>query len=398
MGFTRPCLLNFHVLGSTTGILKGASICNKISFNLNSVDSSCTCKENEITCMCWWDAEENHLLTGLKNGRVRNYNLEEGTIIDIPKSIPEEKTILRSIKAHEKTLLISAFNTGKVNCEYFTFPSDSTCVKQLSADIEINSGQDLFCMDHNLSFHNQIATGGKENPLKIWDITSPSNPIFTAKNVANDWLNLRVPVWVMKAHFMYQSKKIITGTGFSQIRLYDPTTQRRPVIELQIKDNKDPITAMALRPNSDHQLVVGTTVGNLALFDLRKKSMIRNYKGFAGGITDVKFHASYPYFAASGVDRYVRCYEIDAKKKDIFSIYLQSQLNCLLFSSICPLEDEGHGIKKKTLEKSCRKLKDADDEDDIVDDESVWNQMEVIQTKKRKNQSTSHPKVKKRAT
>ncbi|XP_013088475.2 WD repeat-containing protein 74-like [Biomphalaria glabrata] len=417
MATTMPCIgevelisksftMNQHLFniftGTSTGLLKGSSMCDKNFANLNSMDS-CSSKGKEITCMCWWDSKERNLLTGLRNGQVLNYWLEVGVITNIPKSVPAEKSILRSIKAVDKKILISAFNTGKLNCEHFNFDSTSStsCVKQLNAEIEINSGQDLFCMDHNLSFQNQVATGGKENPLKVWDINSPTNPIFTAKNVPNDWLNLRVPVWVMKTQFLHNSDKLVTGTGFSQIRLYDPAAQRRPVIDIQIKDSKYPITALALRPSSDFQLIVGTTIGNLSLYDLRKKDLVQNYKGFAGGITDVKFHAIHPYFAACGVDRYVRCYEVDAHKKEMHSLFLKSELNCLLLSSSWSLDDQGHSIEKYTQSDLLSDTNLVEDKKETLNednnDESVWDQMEVIKTKKRRKQLTlpSKSKVKK---
>ena len=44
---------------------------------------------------------------------------------------------------------------------------------------------------------HQIATGGKENRLQLWDVSRPdANPVFAAKNVKPDMLELRVPVWV----------------------------------------------------------------------------------------------------------------------------------------------------------------------------------------------------------
>ena len=39
------------------------------------------------------------------------------------------------------------------------------------------------CMQANKTCHLQIATGGKENDLKIWNGSKPEKPVFQAKNV-----------------------------------------------------------------------------------------------------------------------------------------------------------------------------------------------------------------------
>ena len=39
------------------------------------------------------------------------------------------------------------------------------------------------CMQANKTSHLQIATGGKENDLKVWDGSKPEKPVFQAKNV-----------------------------------------------------------------------------------------------------------------------------------------------------------------------------------------------------------------------
>jgi len=38
-------------------------------------------------------------------------------------------------------------------------------------------------MRANKTCHLQVATGGKENDLKIWDGNKPEKPVFQAKNV-----------------------------------------------------------------------------------------------------------------------------------------------------------------------------------------------------------------------
>ncbi|XP_059160065.1 WD repeat-containing protein 74-like [Physella acuta] len=392
--------------GTNTGFLKGCMLSNRTCVNINSVKDPD--KNNEITSMCWW-RDENSILTGCRDGRILNYSLKDGSISSLCTKIPDDKSVLRVVKSY-KGSVFTAFSSGVVNCDQLIQLEDDSANQDKSISsrsINICAGDNLFCMDHNQSFENLISTGGKENPLKIWDLTSSTQPIFTAKNVKNDWLNLRVPVWEMKAEFIPQSKKIVTGTGYSQIRLYDmSSSKRRPVLDIKLKDSREPISALAIRPHTDSQVVVGTTIGTISLVDLRKMAAIKQFKGAAGGITDIKFHETHPVFAACGVDRFIRCYNADLSKRKCSSIYIHSQVNSLLFSSEWNIDyNEEFGIEttgtKKAHSKGSKIFSETnDDEKSLSDDDkddALWDAMEVVQTKKRKKVPlTSHAKSSKK--
>lgn len=65
----------------------------------------------------------------------------------------------------------------------------------------LNAGPDLCTMrQHSIDKHI-VATGGKENKLKLFDIEKQQS-IFEEKNVPHDWLELRVPIWVTDTCFL----------------------------------------------------------------------------------------------------------------------------------------------------------------------------------------------------
>jgi ribosome biogenesis protein NSA1 len=65
---------------------------------------------------------------------------------------------------------------------------------------------------------NLIATGGIENDLKLWNIENETNnSIFKAKNVSDNWIQLREPVWVMCIDF-YENDKVAVGTAYHQVK------------------------------------------------------------------------------------------------------------------------------------------------------------------------------------
>lgn len=57
--------------------------------------------------------------------------------------------------------------------------------------MEINVGSGVCRMRQNPSQRHHVATGGKENALKVWDLEKPDKAVFTAKNVSRCHLHLQ---------------------------------------------------------------------------------------------------------------------------------------------------------------------------------------------------------------
>ena len=84
--------------------------------------------------------------------------------------------------------------------------------------------------------------GGKQLDLRLYSLEGKKR-IWKARNVPNDWLNMPVPVWVCDIDFFQDSKnnsnvnnggnvgnhKLVVGTGYSEIRIYDVRAGEKPV-------------------------------------------------------------------------------------------------------------------------------------------------------------------------
>jgi len=95
-----------------------------------------------------------------------------------------------------------------------------------------------------------VGTGGQKNDLKLWDLNRPDEPIFRAKNVPNDFLDLQVPIWVTDLGFLPSQgaqARVAVGTGYHQVRLYDTKAQRRPVLSFDFGES--PVSALAVTDN-----------------------------------------------------------------------------------------------------------------------------------------------------
>ncbi|KAL3832329.1 hypothetical protein ACJMK2_023982 [Sinanodonta woodiana] len=349
-------------VGSETGLLKGINIVKSYWDNLNSLEKADA--EKEICAMCWNNENESEVCVGLKNHEIMIYYNQNKTFSEVYKFQGGEGKLKSIAKLNEN--FITAVESGVVR----VWKGDEITS-------EISAGQGLCKMAQDKSQGNIIGTGGKENDLKIWDINVPEKPIFQAKNVKNDWLNLRVPIWILDLEFLPGSKKVVTCTGHHQVRVYDPSTpQRRPVMDIQFDEY--PLTALSLRPNRDDQVIISNTQGKMALVDLRKGQVVHIFKGTAGGIRDVQCHSSEPLVAACGLDRFLRIYDINTKQL-MHKFYLKSRLNCLLFASKLSQEDEEQDAENQSGILKERGAEGVDEADDV--DEAVWNKLKVVQTK-----------------
>jgi ribosome biogenesis protein NSA1 len=82
----------------------------------------------------------------------------------------------------------------------------------------LNIGSNVNTAKKHKFHQNLIATGGKENDLKLWDIASqkPDVPSFRAKNMPDNWVGLREPVWIKCIDFIDENR-VAVGTAHHQV-------------------------------------------------------------------------------------------------------------------------------------------------------------------------------------
>uniref|UniRef100_A0A224YY90 Ribosome biogenesis protein NSA1 n=1 Tax=Rhipicephalus zambeziensis TaxID=60191 RepID=A0A224YY90_9ACAR len=336
----------YHVfVGAETGLLKGVNTEKRTFANLNSLQE--VSKSNEITCLRWKDDSESEIYAGIRSQTVKTFCPNSG----ICKDVFEVKGGEGPIKG-----------LGVVNSNLVTCVSSGLLrvwAKDGSTQAETEVGADVFRMRQHPRKEGMVATGGKENELKLWDLENLQKPVFTAKNVRNDFLDLRVPVWVTDMDFMNDSEKIIAITGHHQVRVYDPNSrQRRPVVDFEFDEY--PLTCLSLTPRPE-QVVVGNSHGRVGLLDIRRKGMVHVYKGVAGSIRAVCCHPTLPIVASCGLDRFVRVHDLHSRLL-ITKLYLKSRLNCLLMRTDFTVEDE----------------EENKDKEEATADDELWEEMEEV--------------------
>nr|XP_026263380.1 WD repeat-containing protein 74 isoform X2 [Urocitellus parryii] len=249
-----------HVwVGTETGILKGVNLQRKQASNFTAAGQPR--REEAVSALCWGAGGETQILVGCADRKVRHFNTEEGTFQG-QRHCPGGEGSFRGLAQADGTL-ITCVDSGILRVW-----RDND--KEASSDplLELRVGPGVCRMRQDPARPHIVATGGKENALKVWDLQGSEEPVFRAKNVRNDWLDLRVPIWDQDIQFLPGSQKLITCTGYHQVRVYDPASpQRRPVLETTYGEY--PLTAMTLTPG-DNSVIVGNTHGQLAEIDFRQ--------------------------------------------------------------------------------------------------------------------------------
>nr|XP_039273354.1 WD repeat-containing protein 74-like [Styela clava] len=352
-------------LGSEPGILKAVDLVGKVATNY--YDQSNIGKEQEIISMCREGSGSSKIYTGHKCGTIRQFDYNTGQFnppIPIPEFDTSSDELVRIYK-HDESFVTC---TTKGNFLVWKNQENTSGIIQNS-----NLGPNI----HDVVFNkdkSKFASGGKENALKVFDSESLENPIFKAKNVPHDWLQLRVPIWVTGIRFFENSSKIVTCTGKSQVRLYDTAAeQRRPVIEM--KFDEYPLTAVSLTHN-ENQVIAGNTRGMVGMFDLRKKGLVRSFKGLAGGVRCLECHPTLDYIASCGLDRFLRIHNINTGKLE-YKVYLKARLNCLMFSDLDFIAD---ARKAADAEKEAEQTRKRKFDNEILDgeDDTLWRKMKTI--------------------
>ncbi|GAB1608520.1 WD repeat-containing protein 74-like [Argonauta hians] len=367
-------------VASEIGLLKGANCVDQTWGNLTELDE--IKRDNEITCMCWLNRKQTKIYFGQQNQIVSTFDVQEGKISRKVKfDFGEGK--LKSIFPFEKKIL-TAVTSGDI--KLWTKKGENL--------LKISAGLDMKCAQQDPVNTHLIASGGKENPLKLWDVNSPTSPVFVSKNVSEDWLRLRVPVMISTINFIPQSSKIVTGTDLYQIRLYDPSVRKRkPVMDVQCGDS--PITAVTVLP-SGNQIIVGSAKGDMFNMDLRKGKIVGRFKGFCGGIRSIQCHPTLPYVATCGLDRHLRVHHLLSRQM-LNSFYMKSRLNCLLFAKDWPSNEETADSCPDNENLTIHQTEDGDAPDEL------WDKLPVLQIdrttekpngnvkKKRKSNDESKP-------
>ncbi|XP_076646423.1 WD repeat domain 74 lethal (2) k09848 [Halictus rubicundus] len=313
--------------GCKSGVFKGIKI-EKEQCIMQNIQSLVSITDNDsVTAISWGDNEEKEILIACGTKEIRSvkvYDTECSTFTcSFFCNVGTGK--VNGISRYDEAIL-TAVQSGEVKLWRF----------KDGDGILINAGEDLERMRHSKIDKSIIATGGKENILKLFDL-GRQEQVFAAKRLPNDWLNLPVGIWISDIDFLPGTEQVVTVGRYGHVQLYDPKTQRRPVVNLEVKD--EALTTLAVT-SREKQIIVGSGKGKMNLVDLRKPAKVLNtYKGFAGAVTGITCSTTEPYIVSVSLDRYLRVHHMNTKKL-LKKIYSTSKMSCMLLRSGFSLPEE----------------------------------------------------------
>lgn len=418
-------------VGAETGILKGVNVNNKASISKNFHNLSSLEKQFEITSLSFGDTE-NEILLGLRNQTVKVYDIQYRSFSESMDCSTDTEGQLVGVARVEGTL-ITASRGGALS--YWTHPEP---VQQdaLGAEVEtrgklrggemeedrreqlraeLRTGLELTRMRQCPAQRTRAAVAGKEVELQVWDLTEPATPTWRARNVPADSLCLRRPVWVSDLAWTGNTTTApALCSRHGDIRLYDTRAQRRPVVELGwAGEESAPPACTAIAAVGDHQVVIGTSTGQLGLFDWRAgagsyRGLVRKLGGCVGAVRSLATSGDNRHCGAVGLDRFLRVWDLGpGGKKPTHKLYLKSRLNCILMTeSFRPEQKEVEGAdgvdKECGLDDSVEILDHEQEEDQKVlipkaEDDDLWDSMVVIDSgakRKKPESNLSRKKLK----
>ncbi|KAG0034693.1 WD repeat-containing protein 74 [Podila clonocystis] len=372
-------------------------------------------REKAIQLMCW-DHDKKHLVVARKNGVIQLVDPKDGAPVTEFKQtlakVDKVDTIFVGLFANSESI-ITCTNTGALTIQN---------IQDRSKASTLNVGKDVCRMRVHPREHHVVATAGKEQELTIWDLSvllkAPETPkkgkgkkeskapaeekngapykskeilangqIFKAKNVKNDHLDLRVPVWNTDLQFLNQFDitRIAVGTRHHQIRVYDAKGARRPAVDAEV--GTMPVVALANGKDAS-EVVFSDTVTNVYSVDTLTGAILGQYKGFTGVATALATFTPFEdstttHLVTVAMDRCLRVHEMDKTRKLLHKVYLKQRMTAVVVGEFTPYESP-----EDEDETGLRARKTSGGSDDENDDD-LWESMGKLEDKKLKKRKIS---------
>ncbi|KAL2940281.1 WD repeat-containing protein 74 [Bienertia sinuspersici] len=173
--------------------------------------------------------------------------------------------------------------------------------------------------------------GGKGVELNMWDLEKTTK-IWSAKSPPKNSLGIFAPTCFTSLTFlsMDDHRKVVAGTNNHQVRLYDISAQRRPVLSIDFRET--PIKAVT-EDLDGNTIYLGNGAGDLASFDIRTGKLLGCFFGkCSGSIRSIARHPELSLIASCGLDSYLRIWDIKSRQL-LSSVFLKQHLTNVVFDS-----------------------------------------------------------------
>ncbi len=223
-----------------------------------------------------------------------------------------------------------------------------------------------------------LATGGRENNLKLWDVEAQALA-WAAKSPKQNELGIWDKPWLSELLFLDPAgcpSVVLCGTANHQLRLYDARAKRRPIFELEWGESRITCLCPAGPLSAGHgaegegegegegggysgSVWCGNAIGQICSLDLKMRQMSGSLKGTLGSVRSLARHPDpeKPLLFACGLDRFLRVYDVK-KRQQVCAVYLKQYLNAadvMQDMTLPPEPEHGSGSEEEEEEKKEKK-------------------------------------------
>ncbi|SCU99481.1 LANO_0F01970g1_1 [Lachancea nothofagi CBS 11611] len=249
-----------------------------------------------------------------------------------------------------------------------------------------------------------LAYGGEENLVKIVRISGnfeTMEKIWEAKNVSNDRLDLKVPVWPMKLRFLdpvpdADSSKVnfqfVTINHLGHLRNYQTTRGRKPIssqpllakneiaTQLQVINcDLTPLNNVKSARFDDLKFVIADSKKNVLSVDSSANVLGKFGNGDITGSPSFVNVVDQKYLLEGGLDSYARVFDVSSREP-LCKCYMGAKLSSMLL-----LDDEEIDLPQSETTGKKRVFKQRDEKVEAIENEEIWQALESSAKKAKKD-------------
>ena len=187
-------MANAGIVGDENGLLKLVDINNAKYESFGIQD-----RTNAITGLCWEKLDHSFWVTR-SNAVCELWNVKDSKLelSDSKELSCNSSGICRSVN---NGFNIAYSREGIFHVIKSKLRKNGTSTIDIKHFFDLGEGKEKYDVSDCQSCSDGIGIGGNENDLQLVDLET-GNVVWKAKNVANDNLSLRVPIWITKLRFL----------------------------------------------------------------------------------------------------------------------------------------------------------------------------------------------------
>lgn len=351
------------------------------------------------------DYKSKYLVVSRLGGSLEIYDLKENYKKRKSLKVPvgENEKLVSLVALESLDLILVAMETSKI----YIFSLSEIDEEIEPVEVCLPGGKNISVFVSNPYEIGVFAYGGQENDVRIvrlfeagFDKGSLLNEkvkpevLFTARNVRNDHLDLRVPIWITGILFLQsrsQGYQFITSTRYGQMRLYDTAHGRRPILDRKLCES--PIISLN-HGETEEEIIISDTRNLVCKYSLvrclkkafedptkssshtdKESEPLTLGKYSAGGNTGAIYGVDIveDYIATGGLDRYLRVFNLEDREL-LAKVYLGTQV-----TSVVILEGEADDTMSThpvEIRKRRRKIRSDQPQNSDESDDELWKELD----------------------